>query len=51
MSEMPNIKIQRPGLETSCQRIWLLPAADLERSKDLISQSAYLMDFVSMSSP
>ncbi len=32
---MSNIKIQRPGLLLSGESIGLLPAADLERSKDV----------------
>lgn len=31
MSEMPNIKSQRPGPEMLDKRNWLLPAANLER--------------------
>ncbi len=33
---LSNIKIQRTGLEMLAEISWLLPAADLERSKDVL---------------
>jgi hypothetical protein len=38
----PNIKIQRPGARILDEYTLPLPAADLERSKDQISQIAHL---------
>jgi hypothetical protein len=39
---MSNIQIQKTGVDVVCQGDACLPASDLERSKDQISQTAHL---------